>query len=121
MRLSINSLKIRRNPRNLNRCEKSNKILMSDTPHRRNPLRLIINKQTQLRILWLVWGAVFFCMGLTALMVLLGLEWVWMTALLISVGTMALLWVSREIAGPLHRIEKDLEALLRDATSGIRV
>jgi hypothetical protein len=92
-----------------------------DAPQRRNPLRLIINKETQLRILWLVWGAVFFCMGLTALMVRAGQQWVWMGVLLLSVGTFVSLWVSRRIAGPLHRIEKDLETLLQGASNGAPV
>jgi hypothetical protein len=94
---------------------------MSETPHRRNPLRLIINKETQLRILWLVWGAVFFCMGLSAMMVTLQKQWIWTAALLVSVGTFISLWVSRKISGPLHRIEKDLESLLQGATNGARV
>jgi hypothetical protein len=92
-----------------------------DAPHRRNPLRLIINKETQLRILWLVWGAVFFCMALTATVVKLSLQWVWVCAVLIALGTFISLWVSRQIAGPLHRIEKDLENLLQGASNGVRV
>ncbi len=88
---------------------------------RRNPLRLIINKETQLRILWLVWGAVLFCMSLTALVMTFSLTWVWVAVVLLSIGTIISLWVSRTIAGPLHRIEKDLEALLQNASSGVRV
>jgi hypothetical protein len=74
-----------------------------------------------LRILWLVWGAVFFCMGLAALMITLNLEWVWIAALLVSIGTIISLWVSRQIAGPLYRIEKDIETVLTEASSGVRV
>src|SRR5687768_8102294 len=88
---------------------------------RRNPLRLIINKETQLRILWLVLGAVFFCVALTATLVRSRLDWVWAAAVLLSVGTFISIWVSRTIAGPLHRIEKDLESLLHGASSGVRV
>ncbi len=74
-----------------------------------------------MRILWLVWGAVFFCMGLTALMIALGLEWIWVVALLASIGTIISLWVSRQIAGPLYRIEKDIETVLTGAATGVRV
>src|SRR5690242_13717972 len=94
---------------------------MLETPQRRNPLRLIINRETQLRILWLVWGAVFFCMALTVTMVQARMEWVWVGVVLVSIGTLISLWVSRRIAGPLHRIEKDLESLLQGATNGARV
>jgi hypothetical protein len=90
-------------------------------PQRRNPLRLIINKETQLRILWLVWGAVFFCMALSATVVTLSLQWVWVGVVLISLGTFISIWVSRQIAGPLYRIEKDLETLLQGASEGVRV
>jgi hypothetical protein len=94
---------------------------VSEIYHRRNPLRLIVTKETQLRILWLVWGAVFFCMGLAAAMVTVSLEWIWIGVLLLSIGTFVSIWVSRTIAGPLYRIEKDIEALLQGASSGVRV
>jgi hypothetical protein len=94
---------------------------MSPTAQRRNPLRLIVNKETQLRILWLVGGAVFFAMGLTALMILFSLQWMWISAVLISVGLLVSLWVSRRIAGPLYRIEKDIERVLTGASNGVRV
>jgi hypothetical protein len=94
---------------------------MLETPQRRNPLRLIVNKETQLRILWLVWGAVFFCMALTAAMVTFSLEWIWIGVVLISIGTFVSIWVSRTIAGPLYRIEKDIELLLHGASNGVRV
>jgi hypothetical protein len=92
-----------------------------DSPQRRNPLRLIVNKETQLRILWLVWGAVLISMALTTLMVSLTLDWVWIGAYLVSVGTFIALWVSRQIAGPLYRIEKDIENILKGAANGTRV
>ena len=94
---------------------------MSENPQRRNPLRLLVNKETQLRILWLVWGAVFFCMGLAATLVSASLEWIWIGVLLVSIGTFISIWVSRKIAGPLYRIEKDIESLLYGASSGVRV
>ena len=94
---------------------------MSAASQRRNPLRLIVNKETQLRILWLVWGAVFFCMILAAVMVRVRLEAVWVGVVLIGIGTFVSIWVSRLIAGPLYRIEKDLESLLYGASSGVRV
>jgi membrane protein implicated in regulation of membrane protease activity len=88
---------------------------------KRNPLRLIVTKDTQLRILWLVLGAVFFCMGLTAIMIAFSLEWTWIAFVLIAIGTFISLWVSRRIAGPLYRIEKDIESLLQGANAGLRV
>ena len=94
---------------------------MSEPSQRRNPLRLIVNKETQLRILWLVWGAIFICMALTALMIRIRLEWLWASVVLIAIGTFVSIWVSRRIAGPLYRIEKDLESLLYGAASGVRV
>lgn len=94
---------------------------MSATPQRRNPLRLIVNRETQLRILWLVWGAIFFCMVLTATMVQVRLEWIWIAVLLVSIGTFISILVSRKIAGPLYRIEKDIETLLQGASNGVRV
>ena len=39
---------------------------MSGASERRNPLRLIVSKETQLRILWLVAAGVFFSLGATA-------------------------------------------------------
>jgi hypothetical protein len=92
-----------------------------EAPQRRNPLRLLINKDTQLRILWQVWAAVFFCMALAVVMINLSLEWIWVGVFLISIGTFVALWVSRRIAGPLYRIEMDLERLLRGASDGVRV
>jgi membrane protein implicated in regulation of membrane protease activity len=94
---------------------------VSQASQRRNPLRLIVTKETQLRILWLVWGAVFVCMGLAAVMVNFNLEWMWIAVVLVSVGTFVSIWVSRKIAGPLYRIEKDLEDLLENASGGVRV
>jgi signal transduction histidine kinase len=94
---------------------------MSETPRRRNPLRLIVNKETQLRILWLVWGAVFFCMALASAMARFHLEWIWVGAVLLSIGTFVSIWVSRTIAGPLYRIEKDVETLLQGASNRTRV
>jgi hypothetical protein len=94
---------------------------MSATPQRRNPLRLIVHKDTQLRILWLVWAALAACMTLTAWLVRHGQEWVWTGVVLAGIGTFVALWVSRRIAGPLYRIEKDIESLLHSATAGQRV
>jgi hypothetical protein len=95
---------------------------MSDaSQHRRNPLRLIVSKETQLRILWLVGGAIFFCMVLTAGLGAAKLSPVWIWVILIALGLFISLWVSRQITGPLYRIEKDLEALLYGAASGVRV
>jgi signal transduction histidine kinase len=94
---------------------------VSETPQRRNPLRLIVNKETQLRILWLVWGAVFFCMSLAAIMVSVSSQWIWVCALSLGVGTFVSIWVSRQIAGPLYRIEKDIQTLLNGASEGTRI
>lgn len=44
--------------------------------------------------------------------------WVWTVALVLVVGSFTALWVSRQIAGPFYRIEKDLEAVLSGANEG---
>lgn len=36
----------------------------------------------------------------------------------LGVGALISLWISRRIAGPLYRIEKDLEAILNGTLSG---
>jgi hypothetical protein len=90
-------------------------IAVAETPHRRNPLRIIVTKETQLRILWLVGGGVFFSLGATALVSIGVTDWVWRIAIGLVFGALASLWVSRQIAGPFYRIEKDLEALLNGA------
>ncbi len=94
---------------------------MDGTSERRNPLRLIVTKETQLRILWLVGGGVFFSLGATAWVSLWIVDWVWRIALGLVFGAMASLWVSRQIAGPFYRIEKDLETFLRGARSGQKI
>lgn len=91
---------------------------MADCPDRRNPLRLIINKETQLRTLWLVAEGVFFSMAAAIAMAFWLQEWVWTVAVSLAVGALVSLWVSRRIAGPFYRIEKDLESLLSDASHG---
>lgn len=88
------------------------------TPDRRNPVRLIVSKESQLRILSLVGGGIFFCMA-AALAIAMWVEvWVWTVALVLAVGAFTALWISRRIAGPFYRIEKDLEAMLSGATQG---
>jgi len=94
---------------------------VAEIPHRRNPLRLIVTKETQLRILWLVGGGVFFSLGATALASLWVDDWVWRIALGLVFGALASLWVSRQVAGPFYRIEKDLEAVLSGALNGDKV
>jgi len=65
-----------------------------------------------------VGGGTFFCIGATlAIGVLIG-DWFWTATLMLALGAFISLWVSRKIAGPFYRIEKDLEALLGDAASG---
>jgi len=94
---------------------------MSEAPQRRNPLRLIVNKETQLRILWLVWGAVFCLHGAGRHHGDLQLGRLWVGVVLVSISTFVSIWVSRKIAGPLYRIEKDIESLLQGASSGVHV
>jgi len=91
---------------------------VTGTSERRNPLRVIVTKDTQLRILWLVGGGVFFSLGATALVSVWVGAWVWRIALGLVFGALASLWVSRQIAGPFYRIEKDLEAVLSGALNG---
>lgn len=45
-------------------------------------------------------------------------QWLWAVAVGVAIGGFAALWVSRAIAGPFYRIEKDLESILRDAKPG---
>jgi hypothetical protein len=92
-----------------------------ETLQRRNPLRLIVTKETQLRILWLVGGGVFFSLGATALASLWLDDWIWRVVLGLVFGALASLWVSRQVAGPFYRLEQDLEALLHGAKNGQRV
>jgi Flp pilus assembly protein TadB len=89
--------------------------LVSTTPHRRNPLRLIIQKETQLYILWLVAAGVFVCMIATAALVTWISPRIWAAVVLLAMGLLVALWVSRKITGPLYRIERDIEALLNGA------
>jgi hypothetical protein len=91
---------------------------MFSNSDRRNPLRLIVSKQTQLRILWLVTGGVFVSMlALVAIFLWIDRGW-WTLAMGLAVGGMISLAVSRQIAGPFYRIEKDLEAWLEGAREG---
>jgi len=94
---------------------------VAGTSERRNPLRLIVTKDTQLRILWLVGGGIFFSLGaITWISLWIG-DWVWRIALGLVFGALASLWVSRRIAGPFYRIEKDLDSLLHGAKNGQKV
>ena len=60
-------------------------------------------------------------MGATAWVSLWIADWVWRIALGLVFGALASLWVSRQIAGPFYRIEKDLETFLHGAKSGQKV
>ena len=91
---------------------------MTDQPDRRHPLRLIVSKKSQLRILWWVGGGIFFCIIAVEAVIFYITSWVWASALAVVIGAFVSLWVSRKIAGPFYRIEKDLEALLSDAAGG---
>ncbi len=42
-------------------------------------------------------------------------EWLWIIALALAVSAFVSLWVSRAIAGPFYRIERDLESILSGA------
>ena len=97
--------------RRLTVCLKRDKM----SAHRRNPLRLIINKEIQLRILWIVGGSVFLCMTFAVVLWSSGSPWLWNVVLMLAVGVFVSLWASRRVAGPLYRIEQDLEAFLSGA------
>ena len=91
---------------------------MSVDTDRRNPLRLIVSKQTQLRILWLVAAGVFVAMlALVAIYLFVG-HIGWTLAMGAAVGGLISLAVSRQIAGPFYRIEQDLESWLEGAREG---
>jgi hypothetical protein len=77
---------------------------------------LIVTKETQLRILWLVGGGVFFSLGVTALFFIWVDDVVWRIVVGLVVGSLSSLWVSRQVAGPFYRIESDLEAILDGAS-----
>lgn len=94
---------------------------MAEAPQRRNPLRLIVTKETQLRILRLVGGGVFFTLGMSALFSVWVDAFVWRAALALVFGALASLWVSRQVAGPFYRIEQALESLLHGASQGRKV
>ena len=82
---------------------------------------MIVTKETQLRILWLVSGGVFLSLGATALASVWIEDYVWRIAVGLVIGALASLWVSRKIAGPFYRIEKDLESLLNGAKGRSKV
>jgi hypothetical protein len=88
---------------------------------RRNPLRLIVTKETQLRILRLVGGGIFFSLGATALFSLWVDAAVWRIAMGLVIGALSSLWISRRVAGPFYRIESDLESILHGAKQGQKV
>jgi hypothetical protein len=46
---------------------------------------------------------------------------VWRVVLGIVFGALASLWVSRQVAGPFYRIEKDLDSILHGAQQGEKV
>lgn len=96
---------------------------MPESPQkdRRNPLRLIVSKETQLRILWLVGGAVFVCTASALLFTAVVGNWIWTITLVLAIGCFVSLWASRRIAGPFYRIEKDLEEILTGAAGGKRI
>ena len=60
----------------------------------------------------------FFCMAAAGTLARATSQWLPAGALALAVGTFVSVWVSRKIAGPLYRIEKDLEALLSGAFDG---
>jgi hypothetical protein len=95
---------------------------VSGTPQeRRNPLRLIVSKETQLHILWLVAGGLFIAMAGTVCIIVWVRDWVWVAALALALGSFLALWISRTIAGPFYRIEKDLEAVLSNGVQGKQI
>ena len=86
--------------------------------NRRNPLRLLVTKETQLRVLWLVWASILACSTGAFLVVRLSHKWFWSAILLFVAGTFVSLWVSRKITGPLYRLEQHLEQILSGAVEG---
>jgi len=92
-----------------------------EAPQRRNPLRVIVTKETQLHILRLVGGGIFFSLGATAVFSVWVDAAVWRVALGLVFGALASLWVSRRVAGPFYRIENDLESILHGARQGHKV
>jgi hypothetical protein len=94
---------------------------VGEAHQRRNPLRLVVTKETQLRILRLVSAGVLFSLGVTALFSFWVEAWIWRIALGLVFGSLASLWVSRQVAGPFYRLEIDLESILRGTGPGQKV
>jgi len=94
---------------------------VDEVPQRRNLLRLLVTKETQLRILRLVSGGVFFSLGVTMLFYIWVDDLVWRIALGLVFGALVSLWVSRQVAGPFYRIEHDLDSILHGAQQGEKV
>src|SRR5262245_49375599 len=95
-----------------------NQPKIRDEMHRRNPLRLLVTRETQLRVLWLVWASILACSMGAFLVVQLSHQWFWSMVLLFVLGTFISLWVSRQITGPLYRLEQHLELILSGAVEG---
>lgn len=60
-------------------------------------------------------------MALAAITASMTSEWVWTGVLSLAIGTFVSIWVSRRIAGPLYRIEKDIQNLLDGAAQGTQI
>jgi methyl-accepting chemotaxis protein len=89
---------------------------MAEAPDRRNPLRLIVSKETQLHILGLVASGIFFSVAAVLTIAFWLKSWLWTGVLAAALGVFVSLWVSRLIAGPFYRIEKDLEVIVSNGT-----
>lgn len=111
--------------------------------NQRNPLRLLVKKDLQLRILGLVGGAIFLALVLGAGLVYASFEVAlrslpadslvrpllqellqnlkatlfWEGILMTALGMFLSLFVSRRVAGPLYRIERELERALNGVLS----
>ena len=60
-------------------------------------------------------------MGMTALFCLWVDDWVWRVVLGLVFGALSSLWISRQVAGPFYRIERDLDSILHGARQGEKV
>lgn len=74
-----------------------------------------MTKETQLRILWLVAGGILFCIAASLTLSVYLADRLWVVVLMLAIGATVSLLISRKIAGPFYRIEKDLEAILSGA------
>lgn len=82
---------------------------------------MIVSKENQLRILWLVAGGIFFSLAAFWLAWVWLAHWIWAGAVAGAIGGFSALWISRKIAGPFYRMEQDLDAILHGTRNRVEI